>query len=175
MEKSLRLGLGLVTNSRLSAFLYSALFLPCDQSNCWNVTGNDRNISIYSRSRVNRLKQLFGLQLSVCTNVTGHLEWGGACRTPPSQVGWARSGLMGALCNKAEDSLVFGAGWAEWACLDSVCHWAGSGHRERLMPASLTGIWSGGRANPADLAGEVGAGATHYGALPGAQEEAWFW
>lgn len=160
-----------LTNSRLSAFLYGALFLPCDQSNRWNVTGNNRNISIYSRSRVNRLKQLFGLQLSVCTNVNG--RWGGGHAEPPtSQVGWARPGLTGALCNKAEDSPVFGAGWAEWACLDSVCHWAASGHWGCLMPASLPEICSGGRANLPDLAGEVGAGAINYGALPVKQEEA---
>lgn len=70
-----------LTNSRLLAFLYGALFLSCDQSNRWNVTGNNRNISIYSRSRVNRLKQLFGLQLSVCTNVTG--RFGGGMQNPP--------------------------------------------------------------------------------------------
>lgn len=71
-----------LTNSRLSAFLYGSLFLPCDQSNRWNVTGNNRNISIYSRSRVNRLKQLFGLQPSVCTNVTGCFG-GGGMQNPP--------------------------------------------------------------------------------------------
>lgn len=63
-----------LTNSRLLTFLYSALFPLCYQSNCWNVTGNDRNISIYSRSRANRLKQLLGLQLSVCTNVPGRIR-----------------------------------------------------------------------------------------------------
>lgn len=129
-----------LTNSS-PAFLCCALFLSCDYSNRWNATGKDRNISIYSWSRANRLKQLFPLQLNVCTNVTGHLE--GACRTLRlrlvefTQASWE-------LCTtKRRTCLCLMPG--DWSGRVWTASVTGSGHRNAWC--------SKGRLGPADLAG----------------------
>lgn len=152
-QTSLRLGV-LVANGRLSAFLSNVLLLPCDQSNRRNVTGNDRNISIYSRSRMNGLKQLYGLQLSVCTDVAG--RGGRPTRSTPVS---ARPGLMGALCSDNKACVWCWVKQSGRVCSAPVT-WVRSGRQECLTPASFPEICSGARTSGGNGTGGVSPGAT---------------
>lgn len=133
------------------------LLLPCDQSDRWNVTGNGRNISIYSRSRMIRLKQLYGPQLSVCTDVTGR---GGrpSWSNPPSQVGQASWELC-AVTTKRRACLCFVPGEQSGRVCTASVTWVWPGHQECLMPASFPEICSGARTSGGNLTGGVRPGA----------------
>lgn len=164
------------TNSRLSAFLDRVLFLPCDQSNRWNVTGNQRNISIYSRYGANRLKQLFGLQLSVCTNVTGRLGWGGgwwrACREHPRLRLVELAQASRELCaTKRRTCLCLVPGERSGRVWTASVPGLVLAHRECLRLRHSVESAAEGGSTPVDLAGEVGAGATNYSAGPVNQEQ----
>lgn len=164
------------TNSRLSAFLDRVLFLPCDQSNRWNVTGNQRNISIYSRSGANRLKQLFGLQLSVCTNVTGRLGWGGGggghAEHPCLRLVELAQASRELCATKRRTCLCLVPGEQSGRVWTESVPGLVLAHQECLRLRHSVKSAAEGQSTPVDLAGEVGAGASNYSAGPVKQEQA---